>query len=133
MCCWESLKFFYLVLAGMQARSLKRKPNGLSWKQGKLGCLCTSLKSPHLLLHTGLSVQNVDRLHHKANSKHILELHGTTHRYASTAKDRCGPCRSMFSCPFFSRKAQVLTITGLETRLKAYTLARILLIWHSAL
>ena len=26
-------------------------------------------------------VQNVDRLHHKAGSSNILELHGTTHRY----------------------------------------------------
>ena len=26
--------------------------------------------------------QNVDRLHHKAGSKEIIELHGTTHRQA---------------------------------------------------
>ncbi len=29
-----------------------------------------------------MCVQNVDRLHHKAGSKNIVELHGTTHRQA---------------------------------------------------
>jgi NAD-dependent SIR2 family protein deacetylase len=26
--------------------------------------------------------QNVDRLHHKADSRNVVELHGTTHRHA---------------------------------------------------
>lgn len=29
-----------------------------------------------------MPLQNVDRLHHKADSMNIVELHGTTHRHA---------------------------------------------------
>ena len=32
---------------------------------------------------SALLTQNVDRLHHKAGSRGVIELHGTTHRWAS--------------------------------------------------
>ena len=53
--------------------------------------------------------QNVDRLHHKAGSRDIIELHGTTHRqvcikaaeaHPDLAPMTYGCCVSMLSCLF---------------------------------
>jgi hypothetical protein len=47
-------------------------------------CCCTGSPQARGWV-SGVLTQNVDRLHHRAGSNNVLELHGTTHRCATAS------------------------------------------------